>query len=190
MNRKKKPLSMAKCRAHLAALWFIGAVVISSLLFLQTIFGKYDYKVRTQEDNVWMVKVDNKAIEAWEWFLPIVTPTLSLILSVWAFSPKEGGTKKKKKKGKKKKIKVKEIKKKEVSRFMYNLSFYISLVHLTAVSLVILLSPFFSQSQLALMKLSQIWLGAFEGLVSISLGAFFVHRIKIVQKILEKIHFI
>ncbi len=171
-NRKKskKFIPMTTCKARLAALWLIGAAFIFALIFAQGILGKYDYKVRVEEaPNIWKVTVENRVNEAWNWFLPIVIPTLTLILSVWAFETLKNFIGKKRKE---------TFRKKSVKKFMFRAAYGLSLTYLVAVSLVILLSPFSSHSQLALMEQSKIWLGSFEGLTGIALGAFFVYRRK------------
>ena len=70
----------------------------------------------------------------------------------------------------------KGIKRKTVGRFVFRLSFSLSALYLFAVALTILLQPFASLSPLELMKQSNLWLGPFQGLVSASIGAFFVKR--------------
>jgi len=51
----------------ISKVWFLGAGLIFSIIFLQTVFGRYEDKV----------------IDAWSWALPTVLPTLSLILGVF-----------------------------------------------------------------------------------------------------------
>ncbi len=64
-------------------------------------------------------------------------------------------------------------------QFVFRLSFSLSIAYLLTVVLTILLSPFFEQSAqektiFDLMKLSNLWLAPFQGLVSAALGSFFV----------------
>jgi hypothetical protein len=98
-----------------------------------------------------------KADDAWSWFLPTVMPTLSLIVGVLVSDAI----------GKQKRDKV-------VDRFFYRLSFILSLSYLILVAFTILMQPFSSLYPLQFLKQSHLWLGPFQGLVTASLGAFFV----------------
>lgn len=97
------------------------------------------------------------AKDAWSWLLPTIVPTLSLIVSVFILDTFEKGAK----------IKM-------VDGFMFRLCFSLSAVYLIVVALTVLLQPFSKFSPLELMKTSNLWLGPFQGLVSASLGAFFI----------------
>ncbi len=94
---------------------------------------------------------------AWGWLLPTVMPTLSMIIGVLvseSFLTQQGD--------------------KVVDKFVYRLSFMLSLSYLIVVALTIFMQPFSSLSPLDLLKQSHLWLGPFQGLVAASLGAFFV----------------
>ena len=95
--------------------------------------------------------------DAWGWFLPTVMPTLSLIIGILVSEAlgKQSG-------------------KKVGDRFVYRLSFVLSLSYLIVVSLTIFMQPFSSLQPIQLLNQSQLWLGPFQGLVTASLGAFFV----------------
>jgi hypothetical protein len=134
-------ISWARCKRRLATLWFTGSGIIFLVILFQTFFGRF-------EDNV---------SEAWEWFLPTILPTLSLIISVFVVDTLGRG----------KKIRT-------VDKFMFRLTFSLSLLYLVVMSLTILMSPFSSLTPIELMKQSNLWLGPFQGLVSASLGAFFI----------------
>ena len=97
--------------------------------------------------------------EAWGWLFPTILPTLSLILSVLVVDALGKG-----------------IERKTVDRFIFRLSFSLSAVYLVVVGLTILVRPFTSFSPIELMKLSHLWLGPFQGLVSASIGVFFVKK--------------
>lgn len=133
-------ISSTRCKKHLAMLWFIGSGFIFVIVLLQTIFGRYE----------------EKATEAWAWFLPTIMPTLLLIIGVLVMDTLERGEKKQ-----------------TVDRFIFWLSFSISLIYLIVVALTIFMQPFSNSSALELMKQSNLWLGPFQGLVSASLGAFY-----------------
>jgi len=100
--------------------------------------------------------VDN-VNEVWKWFLPTIMPSLSLIIGVFVMDAR----------GREEKIVT-------ADRFFLRLSFGLSLLYLIVVSLTILLQPFSKLSPVELMKQSNLWLGPFQGLVSASLGAFFI----------------
>ncbi len=95
--------------------------------------------------------------EAWGWFLPTIMPTLSLIVGVLVMDASGKGTK----------IQT-------VDRFFFRLSFSLSFVYLLVVTLTILIQPFSKLSPLELMKQSNLWLGPLQGLVTASLGVFFI----------------
>ncbi len=160
MTRKIKKIYMSKCKVRLAWLWLIMFAFILLLLVGQHVFGKYDYKIRVEkEKNKWEIKNESKSIEAGKWFITSVIPSLLLIVSALG---QDILRKKKKKKDRK------------VNRSTFRLFFFLSLFYLMVVSLVILVNPFSSHSQLELMKQSKVWLLPFQGLVVIGLGAFFI----------------
>jgi len=135
----KVPLK--KCKKHFAILWFVGAGVVFFLVLLQTIFGRYS----------------ENANDAWNWLLPTIMPTLSLIVGILVSDAA----------GKQKRDKV-------VGRFFYRFSFILSLSYLILVTFTILMQPFSSLHPLQFLKQSQLWLAPFQGLVTASLGAFFI----------------
>lgn len=100
--------------------------------------------------------------EAWGWFLPTIMPTLSLIIGVLVMDAFE-----------------KEFKTQTVDKFLFRISFILSSTYLFVVFITILMQPFASLPAIDLMKLSNLWLGPFQGLVSASLGAFFIQKEKI-----------
>lgn len=104
-------------------------------------------------------RYDNRANEAWSWLLPNIMPTLSLIIGV-IISDTFG----------------QDMQMKTVDRFVFRLSYLLSIAYLIVVGLTIFLSPLSNIPPLDLMKLSNLWLAPFQGLASASLGAFFVSR--------------
>jgi|SRR5215471_14428166 len=101
----------------------------------------------------------DKADEAWGWFLPTTLPSVSLMLGVLISDAT----------GRSGEVKV-------VDTFMFRLALWSSVAYLVVVSLTILLSPFASIPQLALMRLSHLWLGPLQGVVSSVIGFFFVSK--------------
>jgi hypothetical protein len=61
-----------------------------------------------------------------------------------------------------------------IDRFVFWFTFILSGSYLIMVALPILLQPFAPAAPLETMKQSNLWLGPFQGLVSASIGAFFV----------------
>lgn len=60
-----------------------------------------------------------------------------------------------------------------VDRFFFRLADFLSIAYLATVILTILLSPFSRLSQLELIKVSNLWLAPFQGLVTAALGGLF-----------------
>jgi len=100
----------------------------------------------------------DKAKDAWAWLLPTIVPSLSMIMTGIVISGPLG----------------KSLETKTVDRFAFRLSLVFSIFYLITVSLTILLSPFSELPPLELMKLSNLWLAPFQGLVSAALAIFFV----------------
>lgn len=160
MRRKNKQIDMSKCKVWLAWLWLIMFGFILLLLVGQHVFGKYDYKIRVQKErHLWEIKNVNKSLEAGKWFITVVIPSLSLIAAALA---QDILRKKWKKRDRK------------VNRSTFGFFFFLSFLYLLVVSLVILVNPFSSHSQLELMKQSKVWLIPFQTVVGIGLGAFFI----------------
>jgi hypothetical protein len=138
-------ISWTDSKKHLATLWFVGAGILFLVILLQSIFGSYE----------------NKISDAWQWFLPTILPTLSLMVSIFVLE-----------------ILGKAAKIRKIDVFMYRLTFSLSLFYLVTVALTIFLAPFAAENAgtapTELMKQSNLWLGPFQGLVSASLGAFFI----------------
>jgi hypothetical protein len=139
---------IAKCKYRLAYVWSAGFILLLILLILQTAFGRYGSNAG-----------DVKASEAFGWFLPTILPTLSLVIGVLVADARDDS------KGKK-----------LVDRRMYRLSMILSVCYLLVVSLTFLIDPFTNWSQLQLMKLSNLWLGPLQGIVSAIIGVFFFSK--------------
>lgn len=99
----------------------------------------------------------DKDNEAWGWLLPNLLPTLSLIIGALTADAFGGGQKSK-----------------QVDAFIYRLALAVSAIYLLMVLLPVIAQPFVSYSPLDLLKRSNLWLGPLQGLVSATVGAFFV----------------
>jgi len=101
----------------------------------------------------------DKTSEAWGWFLPTVMPTLTLITGAIAVTRPESPA--------------------TVGRFAYHLSFWLSVFYLVLVIATIMYQPFAGlkpSEMIEFMRTSNLWLGAVQTLLGISLGVFFGTR--------------
>jgi len=143
MSKTHIPLEQA--RNSLAKVWFIGAGLVFLILVVQSILGKYEGSLQ----------------EVWAWFVPIVVPTLSLMLGVMgATALTEGGDKRR------------------VKNFFYKLSSQLSLFYLSILTATILLEPFSNTPGVKLYSLSNYWLGPIQGLVVAAISILFASQDK------------
>ena len=133
---------LGKCQRALALLWLIGSGFLFTLVLVQTALGHYG---------------DSYA-DAWNWLLPGVLPTASLIVTVL--------------------FRTTDPEQKTADRFLFRLCYGLSSMYLLAVISVLLLQPFQSGVAADALKHSNIYLGPFQGLVASSIGAFFVQTEK------------
>jgi hypothetical protein len=166
-------LPLDTARSNLAKLWFAGSAVVFVLLVLQSFGTAYH----------------GRLAEVWGWAFPTVLPTLSLILSVLgaaAIGPETPSN------GPKNEIVVR--------RDFYRITFWLSTVYLVLILgtvlaepvLVYVHSPTVSADQVMkadsagggtaatqvpaaadVLKLSNLWLGPFQGLVVAAIGTLF-----------------
>lgn len=101
----------------------------------------------------------NDVTEAWAWLLPTIIPTLSLIIGVLVSDAFRKG-----------------VKIKTVSRPVFLMSFALSAVYLVVVLMTLAIQPYSPLPPLDLMKISHLWQGPFQGLVSASMGVFFTSK--------------
>jgi hypothetical protein len=101
-------------------------------------------------------KYSGQERDAWGWFLPNIMPVLSLIVSVFIVDAKN-------------KDEVQDT----IERFYFRFAYGLSLAYLLTITATILIEPFTQYPPLKLLNLSNIWLGAFQGLVAASVGIFF-----------------
>ena len=128
-------------RRQLAVLWFGIGLALFVVLVLQSVFDRFGDSVE----------------DAWSWFLPSVTPTLSIIVGVLVLDVASDG-----------------YADKMIDPFFFWLTFGLSAVYLFLVAATLLLQPFTGVPVLDLMKQSSLWLGPLQGLVAAALGVFFV----------------
>lgn len=63
-----------------------------------------------------------------------------------------------------------------VDRFVFRLTIFLSIAYLASLSLPLLIQPFLQIKSLELIKQSSLWLTPLQGLLSITLGVFFVQK--------------
>jgi hypothetical protein len=126
----------------LAGLWFIASAIGMVILTVQSIDGKYAPRTKA----------------AWEWFLPLVLPTVTVILGVVLYDTRQRKAEQR------------------VSSFAFWVSFSISLVYLVLLLLTLFLQQFANMKPIELMEMSRLWLIPMQGLVGISLGLVFASR--------------
>lgn len=97
--------------------------------------------------------------EVWGWILPTIMPTLALIVTVLGYSALDPA-----------------MNRAVVRRSFFTLSFGLSLAYLAATFITILVQPFSAGDPVELMRMSNLWLGPFQGLVASALGVLFVSK--------------
>lgn len=97
--------------------------------------------------------------KVWSWYLQAIMPTLTLMVGAFVSnvlnSAEYVGN---------------------VDRFLYRFTFAMSLVYIIGIAAPLLFAPITSESIAVLLKSSNLYLLPLQGLVSLSLGAFFVNR--------------
>ena len=134
--------SMSASRKTLALVWFAGAGISFLALYLITTFG------------------ESERVESlWDWYLPAVTPNLSLIVGVM-FND----------------IKYKSAQREQVDVFIYRVALWLSVVYLLVLFATPFLWPFSEASLESDMKHSRYFLSLLQALATTALGAFYVSQ--------------
>ncbi len=143
---KTARIDIATGQSWLAGIWFVGAAVTFVLMLLETMGPRAPLA----------------AGDAWPWYLPLVVPTLSLMLGTivaQAMQSRGAG------------------KKATVGRPAFVAASSLSVLYLAMVLVLLVVWPLLrmrpSEASDMLQK-SNMWLPAVQGLVGIALGAFFV----------------
>ncbi|GAA0859611.1 hypothetical protein [Aliiglaciecola litoralis] len=127
---------------RIALIWYVGAGILFFIFILQSMLGKYG---------------DDTEL-AWNWLLPAIMPTISLITAVLITelsSPDSG---------------------KMGDQFLYRMAIVSSIIYMGVLYLVVFLSPFIEgeRSALEILQSSQLWIAPLQGVVAGILGAYFV----------------
>ena len=133
--------SWGSLKRRLAVIWLTGFGIGFFILLIQTFSGMYGANVS----------------RAWEWFLPNVLPSLSLI--VGALTMETGNT---------------QTPVSNERKFAFRVCTILSIAYILTVLSVIFLQPFSSFYPLDLMRQSNLWLAPFQGLVTASIGVMFL----------------
>jgi hypothetical protein len=102
-------------------------------------------------------KFGSGVTEAWGWFSQALVPTLALIVGALVMEGREQAPSKRR-----------------ADAFLFKLAFGLSATYLLVVLLTLLTQPFATATPGPWFKQSNLWLGLLQGIVSASLGAFFV----------------
>jgi hypothetical protein len=135
-------------RARLTALWLVGSGFSFMILVLQSLMGKYG----------------DKTAEVWGWLLPAVMPTLSMTIAVLGYTALDP-----------------LFSTSVVRKTFFRIAFWSSVVYLSLVLLTILIQPIAAEDPskaIEVMRLSNLWLSPFQGLVASALGVLFVSKQK------------
>ena len=136
-------MSLDAVRARLSAVWLGGASLILILVVLQSLLGKYQTKTQ----------------EAWGWLLPILMPTLGMIVSVLGYTALEP-----------------RASSFVVRKVFVRIAVWLSIFYQLLILLTLLVQPFVGTDPIDLMHTSNLWLGPFQGLVGSALGVLFVSK--------------
>jgi hypothetical protein len=137
-------LQWNKCKWRLAVLWLASGGVVFSLLLAMSIMGKFDADLQ----------------EAWGWFLTNMMPNLSLIVGVLVTETGAAFSKRQK----------------SVNSSYFWLAYILSAFYIVVVifTLVSTSAPLADHRGIAMLHLSNLWLGPLQGLASAALGIFYV----------------
>jgi hypothetical protein len=138
---------MAKCRTKLMAIWLGGASLLLLLVFLQIAFGHYG----TLDDS--------GGRRAMQWLLPTVSPSLGLVVGVWA-----------------KEARNKPVKPELVGRRIFQFTWIASLAYLGFILLAIVLQPLVPVAPLVLLDESNLVLAPLQGVIGALIGIFFTQK--------------
>jgi Na+/H+-dicarboxylate symporter len=106
-------------------------------------------------------RLSEEASDVWSWILPMIMPTLSLMAAVIVADSFDS-----------------HGKDKMVGRFGYRLTMIISLFYVCSVFCIIVLSSLLNASPMKILNQASLALGPLQGLVTATLGFFFVQKPK------------
>jgi hypothetical protein len=145
-------MRLETARLILGAVWLIPGMGIFVLVAAQSLLNVYQTRVG----------------DVWDWFLPTVVPTLSLVISVLAYSalsPDFSGA--------------------MVRKSFFYAAAFLSVVYLLLIAVTILSLPVSAATldeKIASLHGSNKWLGPLQGVVAAALGVFFTSKQSKTQK--------
>lgn len=139
MSSSDPMLRLSSVRTKIARTWLAGAGFSFVTLVVASI-------LRGQADS---------AREVWSWFLPLVLPTIGLMVGVIGAAA------------------IARQRENYVRKSFADIAFWLSTVYLALVALTILLEPFSPLRGADLHAMSNYWLGPIQGLVIAALGYLF-----------------
>ena len=146
-----RQLTLSRCRRRLAQVWFVAAGICFLSLLVYTVFDGGSPRVHGDAGS--------PMAEIWNWFLPAFVPSLSLMIGV-LLANVEGRAATDAPSG--------------IDPFLFRLAFWISAFYLAAFGLAFVEVLFLVDNARSAIRQSNLWLGPLQGLVTGSLGAFFV----------------
>lgn len=145
-------LRLLDCQRKLALLWSIGAIVPFVILVGQTTIG-----------NAFSSPEGDFSINAWEWFLPTLMPTLGLVFGVMANNEIQPTAKQ-------------EAQHRRVSSFFFRLALAVSAFYVLLVCAMLIFTYAVGSidGRLKLLTKSHLFLAPLQALANIVLGVFFI----------------
>ena len=137
-------LSMKVAQKRLATIWFVGAAMVFLVLLVKSLH---------------LGPAEPYVTALWAWFLPTVSPALSLIVGVLVMEARR-----------------KKAQNEVADTFLFRVCVGVSILYLLVVLAPVLLEPFTPPFTQKAMQVSQVWLSTLQGIATAVLGAFFVKR--------------
>ena len=135
-------------RTRLAGLWIVGSLLIFSLVIYQSLASVYADRVQ----------------DVWEWLLPTLIPTLTMIVTVAASTAF-----------------MSSASSAVVRRNFYRIALGLSVFYLVLILFTILSLPAFNRivsTQIDSLHTSNLWIGPIQGIVASALGVLFASKKK------------
>ncbi len=104
-------------------------------------------------------KFGDNVSDVWSWLQSALVPSLSLMITIFVTN-------------------INTEDDHQVDVFYFRLTFWISFVYLMILLAHILIEPFSSKTEIQIIKQSKVYIGTIQGIVSASLGLFFVKKEK------------
>jgi hypothetical protein len=136
-------LSMARCKIILGVIWMAFFLGLFTLLLLQVDGSKYGGDAGT----------------VWSWFLPMILPTVTLIVGVFLLD-----------------VQNNSIQEAKVNFIVFFLAVSGSIIYLIFLSWIFLGEPFSSKNVFSAMKDYGMPISVLQGLVNSLIGVFFMNK--------------